>query len=78
MLSVRASEFFDIFSDFIVAGITFFLDLLRNAVEVFGTDVTNSLIIVSFEPNARMMMMLVMVVFLFFDRGPSALNVSVV
>ena len=50
-LSVSASEFTNIFSNVTIARITLFFDLGRNAVKVFGSDVTNSLNILSLEPG---------------------------
>ena len=52
-LSVRASEFTDIFSDFLSVSITLFFDLGSNALEIFGSDMSDSLSIFSFELPRR-------------------------
>ena len=44
---MRASEFTDIFSDFLSVSITLFFDLGSNALEIFGSDVSDSLNIFS-------------------------------
>ena len=44
---MRASEFVDIFSDFLLVSITLFFDLGSNALEIFGSDVSDSLNIFS-------------------------------
>ena len=75
MLSVRASAGLDIFSDFFSVGITLFLDLGRNAIKVFGADVTDGLIIFSIEPDMTMIIMTI-VVFPFSRNGPSGLRAS--
>ena len=76
MLSMRASECPDIFSDFLFVGITFFLDLGRDAVKVFGADVADGLSIFSVDPGMTMIIMAI-IVFPFSRDEPSGLHVLV-
>ena len=61
VLSVRASECLNIFSDFLFVGITLSLNLGRDAVKIFGTDVTNGLYIFSVGPGMSVIIIIVAV-----------------